>query len=185
MGLAFAGMMLFPFFCHERGGCSFAVVTPWSALGWAQKAAVALFVTAGLSLILRGLRLQLLSQLLALALVLLFGVLLNAIIFGMRAPACGPLIGAMRVLAEVPAYLACQWWPTLAAWWIDAFFIGFALEAARKQFLPETTGTLLQKLTEGILLVALSPLLVLMLALLVPTIGTGALKGAWARWRGK
>lgn len=183
MGLAFVGMMAFPFLCHERGGCTLASVTPWSSLGWAPKAAIAIFVTAGLTLILQGFRLQAMSRVLAIVLVLLFGVLLNAVVFGLRAPACAPLIGAMRTVAEVAAYPECALWPTLTALWIDAFFIGFALEIVRKEFLPEALGERFKKWTQGLLLFSLAPMLILLLALLLPTIGGEVLKERWRRWR--
>ena len=183
MGLLFIAVMAIPFVCSENGGCRLGIVTPWSAFTWPQKAAIAMFVYAGIVMILQGLGLRTLGGIAGLGLLLLFGVMINAILFGLRAPACGPIIGGMRTLAEIPPYPACALWPTLSALWIDAFFIGFMLEIARKEFLPEAIGNRLKRWTQGLLLLALSPMLVLLLALLIPTIGSEILKERWQRWR--
>lgn len=183
IGLVFIGMMAFPFACSETGGCRLGIVTPWSAFGWPAKAGIAMFVTAGVSLLLQGLGLRMAAVLVGIGLLPLFAIMVNSILFGLRAPACGPIIGAMRALAEVPPYPGCAVWPTVAALWIDAFFIGFALEVVRKEFLPETFGEPLKKWTQGLLLLSLAPLLLLLFALLLPKIGSAALKGFWQRWR--
>ena len=183
MGLLFIAVMAIPFACSEHGGCRLGIATPWSAFTWSEKAAIAMFVYAGVVMILRGLGLRTLGGIAGLGLLLLFGVMINAILFGLRAPACGPIIGGMRALSEIPPYPACALWPTLTALWIDAFFIGFMLEIARKEFLPEAIGNRLKRWTQGLLLLALSPMLVLLLALLIPTVGSEILKERWQRWR--
>lgn len=182
IGLAFVAVMAFPFVCSENGGCRLGIVTPWSSFNWSEKAGIAVFVYAGIAMILRGIGLQTLGNVVGLGLFLLFAIMLNAILFGLRAPACGPIIGGMRTLAEIPAYPACALWPTLMALWIDAFFIGFMLETARREFLPETIGNLLKRWTQGLLLLSLSPFLVLLLALLLPTVGSEIFKERWRRW---
>lgn len=183
MGLVFIAVMAVPFACSENGGCRLGIVTPWSAFTWSEKASIALFVYTGIVMILQGLGLRTLAGIAGLGVILLFGVMLNAILFGLRAPACGPIIGGMRALAEIPAYPACALWPTLAALWIDAFFIGFMLEIARKEFLPEAIGNPLKRWAQGLLLLSLSPMLILLFALLIPTIGSEILKERWRRWR--
>jgi hypothetical protein len=182
IGLVFLAVMAFPFACSENGGCRLGIVTPWSSFNWSEKAGIAVFVYAGIAMILRGIGLRTLASVVGLGLIPLFAIMLNAILFGLRAPACGPIIGSMRALAEIPAYPACALWPTLVALWIDAFFIGFTLEIARKEFLPETIGIPLQRWTQGLLLLSLSPLLVLLLALLLPTAGSEIVKERWRRW---
>lgn len=183
LGLCLIGMMAFPFMCHETRGCGLSVVLPWSAMGWSAKAAIALFVTAGLSMIFAGLRLRALAAIAGLGVLLLFAVLINAIVFGLRAPACGPVIGAMRALAEVPAFSHCAPWPTVAAIWIDAFFIGFALEVVRDRHLPESLRAGLKPWTQGLLLVSLAPLLLLLLLLLIPAVGSSVVQERWKKWR--
>lgn len=183
VGIAFIGMMVFPFACRENGGCVLGIATPWSAMSWVGKAAISIFVTAGLIMILQGVGLNTLARLGGLVLVVLFGAMLNALFLGLREPACGPMIGLIRTLAEVPPYPACRLWPTLAALWIDLFFIGFALELTRKQFAPESLREPLRRWTQGILLAGVSPMLLLLLVLLVPTIGSAIVKERWQQWR--
>ena len=183
MGLVFIAVMAIPFTCSENGGCRLAIVTPWSAFTWPEQAVIAIFVYAGIVMILQGLGLRALGSIAGLGLLLLFGVMLNAILFGLRAPACGPIIGGMRALAEIPPYPSCALWPTLSALWIDAFFIGFMLEIARKELLPEAIRNRLKRWTQGFLLLSLSPMLLLLFALLMPTIGSAILKERWQRWR--
>jgi hypothetical protein len=183
MGLLFIGMMAFPFACSESGGCRLGIVTPWSAFSWPARAGIALFVLTGIALILRGLGLPTAASIAGIGLLPLFAAVPNAILFGLNAPACAPIIGAMRALAEVPPYPGCAVWPTVAALWIDAFFIGFALEVVRKEFLPEPLREPLKNWTQGLLLLSLSPLLLLLFALLLPKIGGEALKEHFQRWR--
>ena len=183
MGLLFIGAMVFPFACSESGGCRLGIVTPWSAFSWAAKAGIALFVLTGISLVLHGIGLPTAAKITGIGLLPLFAAVPNAILFGLNAPACAPIIGAMRALAEVPVYPECAVWPTVTALWIDTFFIGFALEVARKEFLPQARADALKKWTQGLLLIALSPMLLLLFALLLPTIGSEVLKARWARWR--
>lgn len=182
IGLAFVAVMAIPLACSESGGCRLGIVTPWSSFNWTEKAGIAVFVYAGIAMILRGIGLQTLASVVGLGLIPLFAIMLNAILFGLQAPACGPIIGSMRTLAEIPAYPACALWPTLTALWIDAFFIGFTLEIARKEFLPEVIGNPLKRWTQGLLLFSLSPFVVLLLALLLPTVGSEILKERWQRW---
>lgn len=182
-GLAMIGMMAFPFMCPENGGCRLAVVTPWSGFSWAGKAGIAIFVTGGLTLILQGIGLRTLGQLLGIALIPLFAVLINAIFFGLHQPACAPVIGMMRLLADVAPFPACRWWPTLAAAWVDAFFIGLTLEILRKEFLPQALRARLKRWTQGLMLLSLAPLLVLMVVLLLPAIGRDVVSSLWKRWR--
>lgn len=182
-GLATIAMMAFPFICTENGGCRFAIVTPWTAISWAGRGGIAVFVVAGTSLLLQGLGLRILARLAGLAVVPLFAVLLNTVAFGLREPACGATIGLVRYLAEVAPYPACAAWPTLAAAWIDCFFIGFALEILRETWLPPAPRAFLKRYTQGILLLSLAPLIALMLLLLVPTVGSEIVKSQWARWR--
>lgn len=183
VGLGMIGMMAFPFMCHETRGCSLSVVLPWAAMSWPAKAAIALFVTGGLATIFAGLRLKTLAAIAGLCVILLFAVLLNAIVFGLNTPACGPVIGAMRALAEVPVFRDCALWPTVAALWIDAFFIGFALEIIRDKHLPEAWRPMLKPWTQGLLLASLAPLLLLMVLLLIPTIGSSVVQEQWKKWR--
>lgn len=185
LGLCFIGMMAIPFMCHETRGCSLSVVLPWSAMGWSARSGITLFVVAGLSLIFTGLRLRTLAAIAGLGVIVLFAVLINSIVFGLRAPACGPVIGVMRMLAEVPAFRDCALWPTVAALWIDAFFIGFALEILRDKHLPESLRPVLKPWIQGLLLTSLAPLLLLMLLLLIPTIGSAVVKEQWQKWRSR
>lgn len=183
MGLIFIGSMTFPFACSETGGCRLGIVTPWSAFGWSAKTGVAMFVLTGITLLLQGLGLNTVARIVGMGLLPLFAAMANSILFGLVAPACGPVVGIMRAMAEVPVYPVCALWPTLTAIWIDTFFIGFTLEILRKEFLPEAPGQHLKSWTQGMLLFSLSPLLLLMLALLLPTIGGEVLKERWRRWR--
>lgn len=182
MGLAFIGAMAVPFVCSETGGCRLDVLTPWSAFGWPAKAGIAMFVAAGISMILWGLGLPTLAGIAGIGLLPLFAIMANSVLFGLHTPACGPIIGAMRAMAEVPAYPACALWPTLTALWIDAFFIGLTAEILRKEFVPGAPGNRLRPWTQGLLLLSLWPLLLLMLALLLPTVGSQVLKERWRRW---
>ena len=183
MGLLFIGMMAFPFACSESGGCRLGIVTPWSAFSWPARAGIALFVLTGISLVLHGLGLPTAANIAGIGLLPLFAAVPNAILFGLNAPACAPIIGAMRALAEVPPYPGCAVWPTVAALWIDTFFIGFALEVVRKEFLPEPLREPLKNWTQRLLLVSLAPMLLLLFALLLPKIGGKALKEHFKRWR--
>lgn len=183
MGLLFIGMMAFPFACSESGGCRLGIVTPWSAFSWPARAGIAMFVLTGISLVLHGIGLPTAAKIAGIGLLPLFAAVPNAILFGLNAPACAPIIGAMRALAEVPPYPGCAVWPTVAALWIDAFFIGFALEVVRKEFLPEPLREPLKNWTQGLLLLSLSPLLLLLFALLLPKIGGEAFKEHFQRWR--
>lgn len=185
VGLGMIGMMAFPFMCHETRGCSLSVVLPWAAMSWPAKAAIALFVTGGLATIFAGLRLRTLAAITGLCVILLFAVLLNAIVFGLNAPACGPVIGIMRTLAEVPVFHDCALWPTVAALWIDAFFIGFALEIIRDKHLPAAWRPPLKPWTQGLLLASLAPVLLLMVLLLIPTIGASVVQERWKKWRSR
>jgi hypothetical protein len=182
IGLAFIAVMAIPFACSESGGCRLGIVTPWSAFNWPEKSAIAIFVCAGIVMILRGLGLRTLASLVGLGLLPLFAIMFNAVLFGLRAPACGPIIGGMRALAEIPAYPACALWPTLTALWIDAFFIGFTLEIARKEFLPASIGKPLKRWTQGLLLLSLSPFIVLLVLLMLPTVGSEVVRERWRRW---
>lgn len=183
VGLAMIGMMAIPFMCHETRGCSLSIVLPWSAMSWPAKAGIALFVTGGLAMVFAGLRLKILAAIAGLWLIVLFAVLLNAIVFGLNTPACGPVIGIMRALTEVPVFRDCALWPTVAALWIDAFFIGFALEIIRDKHLPEAWRLPLKQWTQGLLLASLAPVLVLMVLLLIPTIGASVIQEHWKKWR--
>lgn len=185
VGLGMIGMMAFPFMCHETRGCSLSVVLPWAAMSWPAKAAIALFVTGGLATIFAGLRLRTLAAITGLCVILLFAVLLNAIVFGLNAPACSPVIGAMRALAEVPVFRDCTLWPTVAALWIDAFFIGFALEIIRDKHLPAAWRPPLKPWTQGLLLASLAPVLLLMVLLLIPTLGASVVQERWKKWRSR
>jgi len=182
IGLIFIATMAIPFACNENGGCRLGIVTPWSAFNWPEKSGIAMFICAGVAMILRGVGLRTLASIVGLGLLPLFAVMLNSILFGLRAPACGPVIGGLRMLTEIPAYPACAFWPTVAALWIDAFFIGFMLEVMRKEFLPGTIGKALKRWTQGLLLLSVSPMLVLLLALLLPAVGSEILKERWRRW---
>jgi len=182
IGLAFIAVMAIPFACSESGGCRLGIVTPWSAFNWPEKAAIALFAYAGFAMTLRGLGLRTLASLVGLGLLPLFAITFNAVLFGLRAPACGPIIGGMRALAEIPAYPACALWPTLTALWIDTFFIGFMLEIARKEFLPPGISKPLKRWTQGLLLLSLSPFIVLLMLLMLPTVGSEVVRERWRRW---
>ena len=182
MGLAFIGAMAAPFFCGGTEGCRLGVLTLWSAFGWPARAGIAMLVAAGIWMILRVLGLRTLASIVGIGLLPLFAIMLNSFMFGLRAPACGPIIGAMRVLAEIPAYPACALWPTLTALSIDTFLIGLMLETLRKEFMPEASGNRLRPWTQGLMLLPLWPLLLPMLALLLPTVGSKFFRERWRRW---
>jgi hypothetical protein len=182
-GFACLALMAFPFFCDERRGCGFAVAQPWSAMGWSAKAAIALFVAAGLAAICSGLRWRMPAAVAGIVVVLLFAVLANSIVFGLAAPACGPVIGALRAYAEVPVFIDCRLWPTIAALCIDAFFIGFAAETLRARHLPAAWRQPLKPWTQGLVLAGVAPVLLLMLVLLIPAVGADAVKASWRKWR--
>lgn len=185
IGIVFIAIMAFPFFCSESGGCHLYVVTPWKSIGWIGRAAILAFVCAGLSMILSGLRQPFLAGIAGLGVLFAFDAILNSLFFGLRVPACGVGIGLIRAAAEARVFPLCELWPTVGALWIDAFFLGFVLEVFRKQFLPPALKNPLKPWTEGLLLASLSPLLLLMLVMLIPTIGQGAIKASWQKWRGK
>lgn len=185
IGMVVIAMMIVPFFCGETSGCHLYVVMPWKSIGWTGRAAILLFVCAGLSMILSGLRQPFLAGIAGLGVLLAFDALLNSLVFGLRAPACGVGIGLIRAAAEARIFPTCEFWPTVGALWIDAFFLGFALEVFRKQFLPPALKNPLKPWTEGLLLASISPLLLVMLVLLIPTIGLAAIKALWQKWRGE
>jgi len=182
-GLLTMGLMAFPFICAENGACRLAIVTPWTAIGWAGRSGIAIFVVAGASLVLQGLGLRTAARLAGLAVVPLFAVLANVIAFGLRAPACGATIGLVRLLAEIAPWPACALWPTLAAVWIDSFFVGMTLEIVRKDWLPPAARSCLKPCTQGLLLLSLAPVIALMLLLLLPTVGSEIVRSQWTRWR--
>lgn len=184
IGIVFIAIMVFPFFCSETTGCHLYIVTPWKTIGWTGRAAILAFVFAGLSMILSGLRQPFLAGIAGLGVLLAFDAILNSLFFGLKAPACGVGIGLIRAAAEARVFPTCAFWPSVGALWIDAFFLGFTLEVFRKQFLPPALKNPLKPWTEGLLLASISPLLLLMLVLLISSIGLGAIKALWQKWRG-
>lgn len=184
IGIVFIAVMAVPFFCSETTGCHLHVVTSWKNIGWTGRAAILAFVFAGLSMILSGLRQPFLAGIAGLGVLLAFDAILNSLFFGLRAPACGVGIGLIRAAAEARIFPSCELWPSLGALWIDAFFLGFTLEVFRRQFLPPALNVPLKPWTEGLLLTSVSPLLLLMLVLLIPTVGLAAAKALWRKWRG-
>ena len=184
MGLLFIGAMAFPLPAANPVAVASASLRRGRRSAWPARAGIALFVLTGISLVLHGIGLPTAARITGIGLLPLFAAVPNAILFGLNAPpaprSSGPCgtgrssrLSGMRCLA------------TVTALWIDTF-IRFALEVARKEFLPQSRADGLEKWTQGLLLIALSPMLLLLFQrYCCRRSAARCSKARWARWRSR